>query len=146
MTFRDEPAYRNDEEVAEVVRRFEDCSLSPDEFKHLPHLTVALSYNLRLPGAEALEQMRLSIRRFIAHHALPPGVYHETLTVFWMRRVRSVVVAREVAERKLFELANELAKECGSSRLVDEYFSKELISSEGARAGWVEPDLKPLDF
>jgi hypothetical protein len=145
MTPEDRAVYLCDEEVEEMVRRFEGCALSPSEFKHRPHLTVSLSYLLELPDEEALARMRLSIHRFIAHHALPHGVYHETLTVFWMRRVRSFV-ARAGAERPLFELANELAKECGDSRLVYEYFSKEVIDSEGARARWVDPDLKPLDF
>jgi hypothetical protein len=146
MTFETEAAYRSDEEVEEVVRSFEGCALSPDEFKHRPHLTVALAYSLRLPEAEALALMRRSIRRFIEHHGIPPGVYHETLTVFWVRRVRSFVAARSGRGRTLCELANELAEEFGDSRLVYEYFSKELVDSDAARGRWVEPDLKPLDF
>ncbi len=146
MTFGMEAAYRSDEEVLEVVRRFEECLLSPDEFKHRPHLTVALAYTLRLPEAEALARMRLSIHTFIEHHEIPPDVYHETLTVFWVRRVRSFVAGRAGEGRTLCELANALARECGDSRFVYEYFSKELIDSEAARAAWVEPDLKPLDF
>lgn len=146
MTLRDEDAYLNDEEVEEVLRKFEGCSLSPDEFNHRPHLTVALCYLLRLPEEEATERMRQSIRGFVGHHALPPDVYHETLTAFWMKRVRSFVVRAGAAGRPLFELANELAKECADSRVVYEYFSKGLLDTEAARAGWVEPDLKPLDF
>ena len=146
MTDEDEAAYRSDEEVEEVVRAFEGCALSPDEFNHRPHLTVALTYLLRLPEEEAFERMRRSIRAFIGHHALPPEVYHETLTVFWLMRVRSFVRRAGAARRPLFQLANELAKECGDSRVVYEYFSKGLLDSDGARAGWVEPDVKPLDF
>ncbi|MCA1633480.1 MAG: hypothetical protein LC802_07115 [Acidobacteria bacterium] len=145
MTSAEEAFYRSDKEVEELARRFEGCEMSPDEFKHRSHLTVALGYLLRLPYEQALARMRRSILGFIAHHAIPPEVYHETLTVFWVRRVRSFV-ERTASDRPLFELANELARECGDARVVDEYFSQELIASEGARAGWVEPDLKPLDF
>ena len=145
MTFDEGAAYRSDEEVEEVVKRFEGCLLSPDEFNHRPHLLVALTYLIKFPEEEALARMRRSILRFIEHHEIPPDVYHETLTVFWVRRVRSFV-ARSGAGRTLFELANALAAECGDSRLVYEYFSKELIDSAAARKGWVEPDLKPLDF
>ncbi len=145
MSLEDECAYRSDEEVEEVVRRLEGCLLSPDEFKHRPHLTVALAYLLRLPEAEALARMRQSILDFIEHHEIPPDVYHETLTVFWVRRVRSFV-GRAGGGKTLVELANALARECGDSRLVYEYFSKGLIDSEAARGRWVEPDLKPLDF
>ncbi len=145
MTFDDEAAYRSDEEVEEVVRRFEGCLLSPDEFNHRPHLTVALTYLLRLPETEALARMRQSILDFIEHHEMPPDVYLETLSVFLVRRVRSFV-GRGGEGRTLVELANALARECGDSRLVYEYFSKGLIDSEAARGRWVEPDLKPLDF
>ena len=146
MTLEEGAAYRSEEEVEEVVRRFEDCTLSPDEFNHRPHLTVALTYLLKFPEEEALARMRRSILRFIARHEIPPGVYHETLTLFWVRRVRSFVERERAGGRTLVGLANALAEECGDSRLVYQYFSKELIDSDGARAGWVEPDLKPLDF
>lgn len=145
MTFEVEAVYRDDGEVEEVTRRFEDCELSSDEFKHRPHLTAALSYLLRLPEEEALARMRRSILKFIEHHDIPREVYHETLTVFWVRRVRAFV-SREGRGRTLCELANGLARECGDPRLIYEYFSEALIKSEAARAGWVEPDLKPLDF
>jgi len=145
MASDEEAFYLSDEEVEEVVRRFEGCELSPDEFKHRPHLTVALNYLRRLPFEQALACMRRSILGFIAHHAIPPEVYHETLTVFWVRRVRSFI-ERNASDRPFFELANELARECGDHRVVYEYFSKGLLDSEGARADWVEPDLKPLDF
>jgi len=145
MEFDEGAAYRSEEEFEDVVNRFESCALSPDEFNHRPHLMVALSYALRFPEDEALARMRQSILRFIAHHEIPPDVYHETLTVFWVRRVRAFV-AGGGGGRALLESANALAKECGDSRLVYEYFSKELIDSDAARKGWVEPDLKPLDF
>ena len=145
MTFDEGAAYRSEEEVEEVVKRFEGCLLSPDEFNHRPHLMVALAYLIKFPEEEALARMRRSILRFIKHHEIPPDVYHETMTVFWVRRVRSFV-ERAGAGRTLVEMANGLAKECGDPRLVYEYFSKGLIDSGEARARWVEPDLKPLDF
>jgi len=95
--------------------------------------------------AAALARMRRSILGFIEHHDIPREVYHETLTVFWVRRVRAFV-SREGRGRTLRELANELARACGDPRLVHEYFSEALIKSEAARVGWVEPDRKPLDF
>ena len=137
--------YEADEEVEEVLRRFESGALSPAEFKHRQHLTVALLYLLRLPEREAHARMRDTILRFLAHHRLGAGVYHETITAFWLRRVRSFVRGAD-ARRPLHELANELINECADSRLVFEYFSRELIETNEARSAWVEPDLKALDF
>jgi hypothetical protein len=136
--------YRSDEEVSEVLRKFESCEFAPDEFKHRLHLTVALLYLLDSPYAEALERMRRSLRRFIKHHALS-GVYHETLTVFWMRRVLAYVEQAD-RTRGLATLANELAEACADSRLAFNYYSKARLESDKARAYQLDSDLKPLDF
>src|SRR3954453_22986759 len=98
--------YRNDKEVLEVVRRFESCEYAPDNFKHRLHLTVALKYLLDSSYAEALERRRAGLHRFVKHHKLS-GVYHETLTVFWVRRVLAYV-ERSDRTRGLTQLANEL--------------------------------------
>ena len=135
-----------DAEVEEVARKFESGELAPDDFKHREHLVVALLYLLRHTPEEAHGRMREGIHAFLrAHGEDPAPVYHETLTVFWMRRVRAFI-ERAGRGRPAFELANELAEECGDARLVFGYYSKELIDTNEARKGWVEPDLKPLDF
>lgn len=136
--------YRSDEEVSEVVRKFESCEFAPDEFKHRLHLTVALVYLLDSTYAKALERMRRSLRRFVVHHALS-GVYHETLTVFWMRRVLAFV-ERSDRTRGTATLANELAEACADSRLAFDYYTKARLESDKARAYLLDPDLKPLDF
>jgi uncharacterized protein (UPF0128 family) len=137
--------YGSDEEVEEVVRLFESCEFPPDGFNHRPHLTVALCYLLRSSDAEALERLRQNLARYIKAHGITPTLYHETITKFWLRRVRAFI-ERAAAGRTLAELANELSNECSDSRLVFGYYSKELIESERARSGWVEPDLRSLDF
>ncbi len=136
--------YGSDEEVSEVVRRFESCEFSPDDFKHRLHLAVALVYLLDSPYHVALERMRQGLHRFVEHHGLS-GVYHETLTVFWMRRVQAFA-GRADRARGLAELANELSETCADPRVVFDYYSKERLESDKARAYWLDSDLKPLDF
>ena len=140
-----EEPYRSAGEVEEVVRGFESCELPPADFNHREHLLVALCYLLRMGDAEALARLRAAIGRYAAAHGVNPSLYHETITVFWLKRVRSFIEHAD-ASRGLAELTNALAGECGSSHLVFEYYSKELIDSATARREWVEPDLKPLDF
>jgi hypothetical protein len=135
--------YRSDEEVDEVVRRFESCELSPSEFKHREHLIVALCYLLRMSDAEALERMRAGLGRYVRAHNIIPNLYHETLTVFWLKRVRALIAGAGCTKA---EIANRLAVECGDSRLIFNYYSKELIDSDRAKRACAEPDLKPLDF
>lgn len=136
--------YESDGDVLEVVRKFESCEYAPDDFGHKLHLTVALMYLLDSSYAEALERMRQSLRRFVSHHKLS-GVYHETLTVFWVRRVLAFVEQSD-RTRGLTRLANDLNEACANSRLVFDYYTKERIDSDKARAYWLDSDLKPLDF
>jgi hypothetical protein len=145
MASETKPLYKTDEEVEEVVRGFESCETRPAEFDHRAHLTVALCYALRLSDEEALERMRDGLGRFIHAHGVDPKKYHETLTVFWLKRVRAFA-GRAGSGRTLFELANELVAECGDARLAFDYYSRQLIDSDGARRSWVAPDLRPMDF
>jgi hypothetical protein len=138
-------AYTSDEEVEGVLRRFEAGEFVPDDFKHRHHLDAALLYVLRHGEAEALALMRGSLLRFLSGHGLGESVYHETITAFWVRRVAAFVACAQTG-RPVHELANELARECADPRLVFDYYSRELIDSKEARAGWVEPDLKEFDF
>lgn len=140
-----EELYQTDEEVLGVVRRFESCELPPAEFNHREHLLVALCYLLRMDDADALAHLRARIGRYAAAHGVNPSLYHETITVFWLRRVRASL-ERAGAGLGLAEMVNAVAAGCGGSRLIFDYYSKELIDSEAARRGWVEPDLRPLDF
>lgn len=137
--------YQTDEEVEEVVRRFESCELPTADFNHREHLLVALCYLRRMGDADALSHIRARIGRYAAAHGINPSLYHETITAFWLKRVRTYL-ERADAGLSLAEMTNALAAECGSSRLVFDYYSRELIDSETARRGWVEPDLRPLDF
>ena len=137
--------YRSDEEVEGVVRAFESCALPPAEFNHREHLVVALCYLLRMGDDEALSRLRARLGRYVEAHGISPSLYHETITVFWLRRVRAFA-GRKALGGDLAGMANALAEECGGSRLVFDYYSKDLIDSDAARLGWVEPDLKPLDF
>lgn len=139
--------FASDEEVLEVVRKFESCEFAPDEFSHREHLCVALVYALRHDEREALERTRAGIHNFLKHHRIAPeSVYHETITIFWLLRVRAFAEADGRASLPLAALAEELLAECGGSRLIYDYYSKALLDAEHARSHRVEPDLKPLDF
>lgn len=145
MTREQREPFGSDAEVLEVVRRFETCELPPSEFDHRAHLTVALCYLLGASDAEARERLRRGLGEYVRAHGIAPGLYHETITVFWLKRVRAFIV-RAGAGRTLAVMANRLAEECADSRLVFSYYSRGLIDSGAARQAWAEPDLKPLDF
>ncbi|MFL6254593.1 MAG: hypothetical protein ACJ74T_06200, partial [Pyrinomonadaceae bacterium] len=112
--------YQSDEEVEEVVRRFESCELPAADFNHREHLLVALCYLLRLDEAESRARLGARIDAYVAAHGINPNLYHETITVFWLKRVRAYI-GRAGNGRSLAEMTNALAGECGGSRLIFDY-------------------------
>ena len=142
----DTTKFRTTGEVLSLLRRFHDCTLPRDEWTHAAHLTVALWHLLEYDWAEAVPRVRLGIQRYNAAHGVrttPTGSYHETLTLFWMRRVRAFLEEGRNEARSLVALANDLA-DSADSRLPLEYYTRERLFSAEARAAWVEPDLKSL--
>lgn len=139
--------YQSEDEIEAVVRGFENCTLSDSQFKHAEHLTVALSYlqALRLTVPQATERLREALYRFLDHHAGERQAYHETITIFWIKRVDSFLEKMHSA-RPIKEVANELIEAFGNSNLIYDYYSREHLLTAEAKKRWAEPDLKALDF
>ncbi len=139
--------YRTAEEVRALVRGFETCTLPAAGWTHAAHLTVALWYLLHHEWEEAVPLMRAGIRRYNEAAGVPNTRgrgYHETITLFWMRHVRSFIESNFNEGRSLDALANELVARADKN-LPLEHYSRGLLFSWEARAAWAEPDLKPLD-
>jgi hypothetical protein len=137
--------YRDHAELEAVVRGFETCTIAPADFSHGAHLTVALWYVAHAPLAEAITQMRQNLHRFIAHHGVDPQKYNETITQFWLKLVQHFR-AHAGADRPLPDVANELLARCSNAQLLFVHYSRELVQTSAAQTGWVEPDLRPLEF
>jgi len=95
----------------------------PQAFDHGAHLALALEYLRASPSFDEAAARMESTLKAKAGAAGVPEKYHHTVTLFWMRMI---------------------------ARLMDEelplsYYSSERLSSDAARLGWLEPDLRPLD-
>ena len=137
--------FHSDAELAALVRQFEDCTLAPVAFTHGAHLAVALWYLAHAPFDAAAAQMRQGLLRFITHNQVPPEKYNETITLFWLKLVRHFLDCA-AAERPLSDLANELLTRFGDTKLLFTHYSREVIESPAAKAQWLAPDLRPLNF
>ncbi len=137
--------YENTDEIQEVVRRFETCTFDAGEFRHREHLTVILWYISQFSAAEATARMREGLYKFLDHHNVDRRKYHETITLFWVKRVKALL-DEAGKEHSLAEIANEVVKVCHDANLIDAYYSRALLASTAAREGWVEPDLQLFDF
>ena len=77
----------SEQEIERVVRGFEACRTSADEFKHKDHLVVAVWYVHNFGREAALERMREGLLRFLAHHQVDPKKYSEEITRYWIERI-----------------------------------------------------------
>jgi hypothetical protein len=142
---RDRP-FTSAEEVHRLVAAFMDCSLPHVRWTHRAHLTVALWYATHHPPECALELMREGIHRLNAAHGLVPTPtrgYHETITRLYMRVVARFV-REELPQGDWATRANLLFDRYGARDLPLRYYSRDLLMSPAARAGWVPPDREPL--
>ena len=147
--------FATNNEVAALVRAFENATIPASEFTHAAHIAVALSYLDTFPPEQALERMRENIRSFAAHHHVT-NLYHETLTTFWIRLLQYVTSACDVdpsrrsesakADLPLWRRINLIVDHWTERRPVEAHYSRELISSQAARDKWCPPDLLPLPF
>jgi hypothetical protein len=136
--------FANNAEVAALVEAFESATIPASEFSHVAHIAVAVSYLKELPADEALARMRSKIRVFAAHHGVN-GLYHETLTTFWMRLLDHVARTYDV-DLPLWQRINLIVARWGNRRPVDAHYSRELIASQAARERWSPPDRLPIPF
>jgi hypothetical protein len=127
----------NDAEILTLVDRLERCLLAKDEFRHRDHLTVAVVYLYAAGFETAAERMRASLKRFAAHHGVG-GLYHETLTRFWLQQVEMRLDRRLC----LTESVRRIQEQLNKKDLFSEYYSPERIQSQEAREEWVQPDRK----
>ena len=136
----DAPHYGTKEEIEDVVRRFETCAYTPEEFVHARHLTVAAWYFATMASEAAREKMRAGLRRFIAHHG--KNGYHSTITEFWLERVGNLVAGLREQEKDLVRLVNSVVERCSDKDLIYEFYSRERIASAQAKTARIEPDIK----
>ena len=136
--------YQNEEEIEAVIRGFESCTTAAADFTHAKHLTVAVWYLSRGTATEALTKMRDNLFRFVDHHNVSREKYNETVTLLWLKLTRKFLDEADTS-RSFVETTNRLIEALGDSRLVGDYYSKELLNSPEAKHSWIEPDLKPLD-
>src|SRR5436309_12007751 len=117
--------------------RLDRLLLSKETFHHRDHLTVAVVYLYASERKTSMDRMRASLKRFAAHHGVT-GLYHETLTRFWLLQVEK----RLDRHLCLSESVKKVKDRLNDKNLAFEYYSRERIESKEARETWLQPDLK----
>lgn len=124
-----------------LVEEFESCRLPTAEFHHADHIRLAWIYLGQVPEAEATLRIEQSIRRYAAHNNIP-HLYHQTITVAWMKLVAAARTA--TLNGGAFSSFADHHPDLFDVKRLSRHYSKELLDSPRARAEWVEPDLYRL--
>ena len=134
--------FKSEEEIIEVVRTFEDATISRDAWKHAEHLTVALHYLILHDLETATAKMRAGIFKLLRAFEVDMTKempYHETLTVFWMMTIAEFNASKNGTS--LLDKANELVEKYDKDYPL-KFYSREFLFSDEARANFVRGDLE----
>jgi hypothetical protein len=123
------------------VEAFENCSLPNSSFRHADHVRLTWIYVRRFGEQGATEHLLEGIRQFAIHNGAAQK-FNYTQTRAWVRIIGA-------AHRSSPDITNFPDLVAVHPHLLDtgalaKHYSKALLESASARAGWIEPDLSLL--
>ncbi len=127
------------------IEAFEAGTILPGDWSHRSHIRMAWIYLRVMPFDEALQTVRVGLRRFAQRHAIPDSLergYHETLTVAWMRLMASGMTHHGgFADSSAF---CEAMPHLLCRTLTRVFYSRDRIMTLDAKERFVPPDLAEL--
>ena len=146
--------FNNEDELNQFMSEFESGEMSPLEFNHHRHITVAMVYVSQNTEIEALDKLRHRLKSYLkralkhhphlqdrhAHHGEhehdqkhpKQQGYNETLTVFWIKLLNHVLSNRPDNE-PLYESINHAIECFGTMRPVFVHYSPDCVFSDEAK-------------
>jgi hypothetical protein len=121
----------------EVLTRIVD---SRGGFGHREHVELAWSYLQMYPTERAAEAMVAAIRHLAESHG-QGGKFHATITRAWLH---CVAVHDERWGAPEFDAFLDRNPDLLDRTLLGHFYSRELLGSDHARAGFSDPDLRAL--
>jgi hypothetical protein len=138
----------SEQEIDDLVARFDDLALPKREWTHFAHLTVGFCSLERFGLTASRLLLPDRIRRYNVASSTPntdSGGYHDTITMVFLAaaaRFRSQLppgTPRLVAINLLIE------DPLGAKDLPLAFYTRDRLMSVAARRAYVEPDLQPIE-
>ena len=126
----------------EFQKAFELCEYSPAGFDHRAHLRLAYVYLAQHGTEDACQSMRDSLIGFLEHHGIDRSKYHDTMTRAWVLAVRHFMA--NTAHSESTDSFIEQNPVMLDTKIMLTHYSAEVLFSDEARAGFVDPDLAPI--
>lgn len=135
-------AYKTENDIRDLVARFESGAIARADWRHAEHLIVALYYLERDDFDAAAKKMRAGIFNLLRAFGVDLRVempYHETLTIFWMRTIDDFNRSR--GGFSLVEKTIQMIAAFDKDHPL-RFYSRELLFSDRARREFVDADLR----
>jgi hypothetical protein len=132
-----------------LVEQFVGCSLPKREWTHSAHLAVGLWHVAHHGAEDALVRLRAGIRRLNESHGVANSAtagYHETITRAYVRLLDEFLATCPAGMVLLERVRRLLDSALAHKDALATFYSREVLMSTVARAGWVEPDRAPLQL
>jgi hypothetical protein len=132
------------EECEAFLSEFEAGAIPSAEWTHQAHIAMATVYLARY-GNFVLPHTRAALRNHLLARGKSTGLYHETLTIFWLgvtaeaMQKHEGLPQHEIVKRNCTAFGRE-------SKLHERYYSFDVFNSPEAHTRWMPPDLLPLTF
>ncbi len=133
--------YKNEDEILTVVKSFENCTISREDWRHKEHMVVALYYIFHHDFETSVSKMREGILNLLRSYGVDltkEMPYHETITVFWVRTVLDF--RKEKNDASIVEICNEMVEKFDKDYPL-RFYSRERLFSDQSRTEFVEADL-----
>jgi hypothetical protein len=140
--------YNRIEDIDDLAGRFESVSITAEEWTHHAHLTVGIWHLLHYSKEESIIRLRSRIISMNNIHGTPNSAtrgYHETITLYWVWLLDEYI-RRNNCGHELKTYNDFLNSIYQKSDLLFQFYTREKLFSVEARAVWVQPDVKELDF
>ncbi len=128
--------------VADLVAKFEAGTLPQNQWTHRAHLAVAATYLREFAFPDALARVRERIQLF-NNRCGPREGYHETITTAFMRAVAAYLETHPVGG--VADALPDLVTAYDMAWLK-RFYSADALASDAAKTGWIEPDLRELEY
>lgn len=120
----------------QFVNAFRSCDLPATNFRHGDHLRLAWIYLHSFTAAEAEQLFKQDLKRY-ATHLGAHGLYHETITLAWLKLLATHT-------EPTFAEFLQLHEEKLGVELLLRFWSRDVLMSDAARAHWIAPDQRAL--
>jgi hypothetical protein len=135
---------KTESEIDAFLAAFEDGSLPKEQWTHAAHIFTGACYVREYGEAAAIDRMRERVSAFnlaVGGQNTATSGYHETVTVFWIKRLAGFCSGHSDLGRS--ELALRAVSEfVGQREIYVEFYDFDILKSEEARRVWIEPNGK----